>query len=110
MKRLRISFGLLAAGLALACLPAEARAQEFLDKKMEDWAKDLGPDKSPLQRRSAAFALGKIGKAAEGTLGQLKDRLTDDVADVREAAAYAIGEICADAGKPYMDAQKTLCD
>jgi HEAT repeat protein len=109
MRRLRWHCGLVAAGLALACLPTAARAQGFLGKTAATWAKDLDPGKTPEQRRSAAFALGKIGAAARDALGPLAARLSDDDGRVREAAAYAIGEICAAARAPYPDATKPLC-
>jgi HEAT repeat protein len=101
---------LLAAGLVLACLPAAARAQQFLGKPMPQWRADLvGANKTPAERRSAAFALGKIGKPAVDSLGDLAARLGDADASVREAAAFAIGEICAAGRVWHPDALKALC-
>jgi HEAT repeat protein len=110
MKRRRWYCGLLAAGLALACLPDGARAQAFLGKPLEDWKKNLDPGKTPAERRSAAFALGKIGAPAQDALGGLTGRLSDDDAGVREAAAFAIGEICLATTRPHDEAVKVLCE
>src|SRR5262249_44641985 len=45
-------------------------------------------------RRNAAFALGKLGRYAAGALPALKHSLREDKeAAVREAAAFAVGEI-----------------
>jgi HEAT repeat protein len=110
MRRPHVFCGLLAAGLALASLPAAARGQAFLGKTVEGWEKDLDPGKTPEERRSAAFALGKLGAKAKDTVGRLLARLNDDDPRVREAAAFAIGEICIAAGQAYPDAVKALCE
>jgi HEAT repeat protein len=102
--------GLVALGLTLACLPAPARGQTFLGKSQAQWEKDLDPGKSVKQRRSAAFALGKMGKKAVTALGKLGERLDDQDAGVREAAAFAIGEICAQAKVFNPEVLKTLTD
>jgi HEAT repeat protein len=109
MKPTRLTYGLLAAGLALAWLPAPAESQSFLGKPMQQWLGDLG-SKSPPQRRSAAFALGKMGKDAKDALGELAGRLKDDDAGVREAAAFAIGEICLAASVWHKDSLPALCE
>jgi HEAT repeat protein len=101
---------LLAAGLVLACVPAAARAQQFLGKPMPEWRANLAADKTPAERRSAAFALGKIGEPAKEALGDLAARLGDPDAGVREAAAFAIGEICAAGRVWHADALKALCE
>src|SRR5262245_23513015 len=82
---------------AVALTGAPARGQEFLGKPMATWLADLGPAKSAAQRRSAAFALGKIGKPATDALGALHQALQDGDAGVREASAFSIGEICSKA-------------
>jgi HEAT repeat protein len=86
----------LCAGLLLTSAPA-ARGQEFLGKALARWQDDLAPTKTAAERRSAAFALGKIGKAAVPALGDLAARLNDPNEEVRETAAFAIGEICGQA-------------
>jgi HEAT repeat protein len=91
MRRSPLTFALLAVGLALA-LPGLARSQSFLGKSLDKWRAELDPAKTVDQRRSAAFALGKIGNTAP--LDQLATSLGDPDAGVREAAAFAIGEIC----------------
>jgi HEAT repeat protein len=98
----------LAAGLALACLASAARGQEFLGKSMQTWRADLGADDAT-KRRSAAFALGKIGKGAQEALDDLAQHLDDPDARVREAAAFAIGEICTAAKEGHGSALKALC-
>src|SRR5262249_43470628 len=101
---------LLAAGLVLACGPTAARAQQFLGKPMPEWRANLAADKTPAERRSAAFALGKIGEPAVGALSKLAGALSDKDASVREAAAFAIGEICAAGKVSPPDALKALCE
>jgi HEAT repeat protein len=90
MKRLLVSAIL--CGLAL--VPA-ARGQtgSYLGKTYFQWASALS-NKDAAVRRSAAFALGKMGNGAQRAVGQLVERLDrDDDAGVREAAAAAIGDI-----------------
>jgi HEAT repeat protein len=87
-QHLRFPAPFLAALLLLtAALPARA---DFLGKSAGDWLKELA-DKKPEVRRGAAFALGKCGLA--GAVPKLVRALKDDDASVRDAAAYAIGEI-----------------
>ncbi|HYT89526.1 MAG TPA: HEAT repeat domain-containing protein [Gemmataceae bacterium] len=81
----------------LSFAPERTRGQEFLGKSVELWQENLAPTKSAAERRSAAFALGKLGKAAVNALAALAQRLDDPDAGVRETAAFAIGEICAHA-------------
>jgi HEAT repeat protein len=107
--KLPLPRALLAAGLVLACLPGAARAQQFLGKPMPQWRADLAAEKTPAERRSAAFALGKIGKPAVEALGALAGALNDKDDSVREAAAFAIGEICAAARVWNADVLKALC-
>src|SRR4051794_6138583 len=81
--------------LLLVLVPSSTHAQNglFLGKPVSTWQGDLTkPDAAA--RRSAAFALGKIGNRAAGALPQLSKLLrADGDARVREAAACAIGEI-----------------
>src|SRR6266542_3356314 len=80
---------LLAAAVVMA--PA-APAQTFLGKAKPDWLKDLASDKSDTQR-SAAFALGKLGDGSTETLTALTGALGNQSPAVRDAAAFALGEI-----------------
>src|SRR5262245_17245581 len=109
MKTL-LTYGLIAAGLGLAWLPAPASGQTFLGKPMQQWVADLAPAKTPQQRRSAAFALGKMGKDARDALGELSARLKDPDPGVREAAAFALGEICAAAEVWHPESLGPLCE
>src|SRR5262249_41614346 len=78
---------------ALVVLPPTVWAQSFLGKSAEEWIKEL-KDPKPDVRRSAAFALGKLGGQATSAVHPLLDRLqSDKEASVREAAALALGEI-----------------
>lgn len=84
-------------GLLLsACfsLPAVCGQEgKFLDKSADEWARQLKAADAK-QRRSAAFALGKIGNRAADHLADLKDCLAAERdAKVREAIAFAIGDI-----------------
>jgi HEAT repeat protein len=94
---LRALSAALCTGWLLTSAPAAARGQEFLGKSVARWQDDLAPTKSAAERRSAAFALGKLGKAAVPALGALAARLDDPDAEVRDAATFAIGEICGQA-------------
>jgi HEAT repeat protein len=114
-----------AVGLLLTATPAPAQMPPsiYLGKRMQDWAGDLRA-KDPAVRRTAAFALGKIGKNgtdsvrrpkdeddAQGRTNEKKDlehvfknagymlpnlkKALDDADDsVREAAAFAVADVC----------------
>jgi HEAT repeat protein len=78
---------------ALLVLPARARSADFLGKPGAAWARDLASEK-PEVRRSAAFALGKIGDGAAADLPKLVALIREDRdAGVREAAATAVGDV-----------------
>jgi HEAT repeat protein len=82
-----------ALGLA-APTPAVAQTA-FLGKTPSKWVEDLR-DGKPEVRRSAAFALGKLGDNAFAALPKLKAVLERDKdAGVRETAAVALGDIVA---------------
>jgi len=91
----RLTQPVLATALGLLLLaPTAASAQLFLNKSVQEWARGLS-DPQPVARRGAAFALGKLGAASEGTLPQLARLVhnrTED-AKVREMAAKSIGDI-----------------
>lgn len=79
--------------LSLVLFPLAAQGQTFLGKSANDWRKELilGDDKA---RRGAAFALGKMGQGGVSGVGDLGKRLREDSSpQVREAAAFALGEI-----------------
>ncbi len=89
-RHLLISF-CVAAFLA-PCLPAQDR---FLGKTAENWSVQLRTHADAKQRRSAAFALGKMGPKAAFTLGGLKAKYVEEQdPKVREAIVFALGEIC----------------
>jgi HEAT repeat protein len=90
MKRLLVSAIL--CGLALVPA-AQGQVGSYLGKDYFKWAAALS-HKDASVRRSAAFALGKMGVGAQPAVGKLVKRLeTDGDAGVREAAAAAIGDI-----------------
>jgi HEAT repeat protein len=75
-------------------LAGTGSAQDFLGKDAPAWERELNDAKDPRARRNAAFALGKLGGQASLCVGSLKKHLLEDSsAEVREAAAYALGEI-----------------
>lgn len=83
---------LLLAALTAVLLPATAPAQSFLGKPSSAWIAQLSGG-TPASRRSAAFALGKIGST--NAVPKLAATLQDDDPGVRDAAALALGEIAA---------------
>ena len=89
MNRLFLVAGCL---LALNLTAAQARKFDFLGKSLDDWRTALNsPDASV--RRSAAFALGRMGMDARDAVPDLVARLRDDDDKVRDMAATAIGAI-----------------
>jgi HEAT repeat protein len=82
--------------LLLTTSSVPAQEAKFLDKDPYYWIEQLDSP-SPRARRSGAFALGKLGTAAyshygiEPLVAHIGDKESD--ADVRDAAAYALGEI-----------------
>jgi HEAT repeat protein len=94
MRRLCLLCALLVPGLL--ALPPVARAQHqvFLGKTHDKWAEQLSASSADA-RRGAAFALGKMGHFASSQVPKLIKTLESDKdAGVREAAAFALGEIC----------------
>lgn len=77
-------------------LTASAGAQTFLDKPLADWLKELASADAK-QRRSAAFAIGKMGDDAGPAVSKLMRALRDPDPGVSDAAAFALGEIGAPA-------------
>src|SRR5439155_1265084 len=83
---------LVLAALTLSARIAHAAEPGFLGKPLSQWQTEL-TDRQPKVRRAAAFALGKIGPPAAGSIPDLVRALKDSEATVREAAASALGEI-----------------
>jgi HEAT repeat protein len=75
-------------------LATGARGQQstFLNRQAKTWARELA-DPRPTVRRSAAFALGRIGGDALIVAPELAACLRDADASVRAMAAEALGEI-----------------
>ncbi len=84
---------LTATALLIAFRPAAGA--DFLGKPATAWLKELTDPNPPDVRRGAAFALGKCGSAA--AVPELVRALREDSdAGVRDAAAFAIGELAAE--------------
>lgn len=71
----------------------QAGTSLFLGKSVVAWQRELSNQDASV-RRSAAFALGRMGEEARITVSHLVRRLQEDNdADVRDMAASAIGDI-----------------
>jgi HEAT repeat protein len=84
------------AAVLLAVVPSTTPAAEvgFLGRSLDNWVDDL-KDPQPAVRRSAAFAVGKMGARGQYGLHELVRLLKEDEdASVRDAAAFAVGEVC----------------
>jgi len=90
MNRLLVAAGCF---VVLNVSTVHAGTSLFLGKTVDGWRKELNnPDASV--RRSAAFALGRMGEEARGAVSQLVRRLHEDTdAGARDMAASAIGDI-----------------
>jgi HEAT repeat protein len=88
-------------------LPAVARAQSsFLGKPLNVWRKQLSSGDSGV-RRSAAFALGRLGGEAYQAVPELAACLQKDTdAGVRDMAATALGDIAASSPVGGLDVWK----
>jgi HEAT repeat protein len=103
MNRFRVVGLLVLVGAALSPSPAQGQ-KAFLGKTAADWSSELDSGDAKA-RRSAAFALGKLGKSGAAAVPRLKQALRDDKdAKVREAAAFALGEIAKETLKVSDDA------
>jgi HEAT repeat protein len=89
-------FLLLCAGFLVAgnVCTVHAGSPIFLGKGVDTWRKELNKPQASA-RRSAAFALGRLGDQATGAVLDLVRCLRDDDAGVREMAASALGDIAA---------------
>jgi HEAT repeat protein len=86
-----------ALALLVLCALADgaARGQSFLGKRLQEWMAGLDNSDAAV-RRSAAFALGKMGADGYLAVSRLARRLgSDKDAGVREAAAAALGDVAA---------------
>src|SRR5262245_15362189 len=80
--------------IVVTATPSLVHAQKFLKKDVGGWVQDLGNAANESGRRNAAFALGKMGEFAVDAVPALRRTLqTDPSPKVRDAAAYALGEI-----------------
>lgn len=80
--------------LLLLLATAPLAAASFLHKPLSDWRRDLAKSDRPALRRSAAFAIGRIGPVAAFAVDDLARALRRDPDEsVREMAASAIGDL-----------------
>jgi HEAT repeat protein len=92
MSHLPLTVAACIVGLMIAP-SVHARTPFFLGKSLERWQRELS-DPDTKTRRSAAFALGRIGDDARSTAPDLVKRLRGDSdAAVRDMAASALGDI-----------------
>jgi HEAT repeat protein len=90
MNRLLAAAGCL---LVLNVSAVHAGTSLFLGKSVDAWRKELNNPNASV-RRSAAFALGRMGEDVRGVVTQLVRRLQEDTdAGVRDRAASAVGDI-----------------
>jgi HEAT repeat protein len=81
---------------------ASAQSGSFLGRKVSDWLSDLERGRKPSVRRSAAFALGRMGNYAAFAVPDLARRLRSDRdARVRDMAASALGDIVQSLSRAY---------
>ncbi len=110
MRRLLLVVGF---SIAFHVSPLFAGRLVFLRKSVDTWRNELVQSQAA-QRRSAAFALGRMGVEARQAVPELARRvLQDPDAGVRDAAAAAIGDIVrdfkgGDAGQIWTNAGGTL--
>src|SRR5438309_11919955 len=79
--------------LLLLCCGTPVSAQGFLGKNTFTWTQELDR-REEAARRNAAYALGKMGFQGAPAIPKLLQRLREDAsAKVREAAAFALGEV-----------------
>ena len=81
--------------LALAFPVWAQQPPTFLNKTAAEWRKELQSVDTKTQRH-AAFSLGKLGGASSLAVPELIAKLADGTPQVREAAAFALGNIARD--------------
>src|ERR1051325_10570360 len=100
---MRLFFPVLILGLCTALVPAQDKSTKketktepppaILGKTATEWATQLGDGDARL-RRSAAFALGRLGSKAVDKLPDMKAALVREKdAKVRDALVFAMAEI-----------------
>jgi HEAT repeat protein len=104
MKRLAILVLLLTG----AGLLAPAAADEYLGKNASKWLLELKTVRDLRAKRSAIFALGKLGLESADALPTMAELLTHADANIREAAATSIGQIVP-RGRADTDLLDKLC-
>jgi HEAT repeat protein len=91
--------------LLLLAFASPAWAQQpptFLNKTATEWRKEL-QSADPKIQRHAAFSLGKLGGASSTAVPALIAKLADGKPQVREAAAFALGNIARDSAAVRAD-------
>lgn len=89
--------------LVAAITPLHAQERAFLGKTATQWSAQLR-SKDAKERRSAAFALGKMGPSAVPALAALKAACkAEKDAKVKDAMVFALGEICRDTEGPKLN-------
>jgi HEAT repeat protein len=79
--------------MALVSAPANGQTT-FLNRNLGEWMRELESGKRPSSRRSAAFALGRMGPVASYAIPDLAKRISSDSdAGVRDMSAVALGDI-----------------
>src|SRR4051794_31241694 len=81
--------------LVAALLWVSPSPAQFLGRSVEAWLGGLR-SAQPVVRRNAPLALGKMGREGAPPVRGLRTGLTDTDAQVREAAANALGELIRD--------------
>lgn len=77
-------------------IPSLQAQEKFLGKTVDGWGAQL-KNADAKQRRSAAFALGKMGGRSIGVVPAMKQTYAQEKdAKVRDAIVFALGEICRD--------------
>jgi HEAT repeat protein len=112
MKRAYLTVVVCLAGLGVPAV--QTSRADFLGKSVEDWQKELSAPDAKV-RRSAAFALGRLGMEARSSVPILVRRLREDEeARVRDMVASALGDIIkalnGDAEDVWKKAAGTLVD
>ena len=92
--------------VALGLAGTPLHAQQFLGKTLPEWTTQLKTSPDAKQRRSAAFALGKMGSRAAPALPALKSAFAKEKdARVRDAVLFSMGEISRDNDGVAKDAE-----
>jgi HEAT repeat protein len=105
LKAVRLNRRWLLAWVFVLVATAPLSAQTFLKKDAAAWLKELGAAEEAT-RRHAAFALGKLGNTTTAVVPGLRQAVLKDTSPkVREAAAFALGELARESIKAAGDPQ-----